>query len=699
MANNFVQKIFLLFCTVCISGCTVQTPVPLATMASTPLPTATSLPSITPIPTSTPLPATRLNIGIEGISIQPNVITYLFNDHPSYSDSLFQSVIHPGLYKQNPDDDSLIPVAAIAPFREWIITDEALEQSIVIKAGIKWSDGSILTTDDILYSFELLQNIASLHLGSNREILLSSSIVMGSTDQIIIKIKSNSPSPRITQSLLTFPILQKKYWEKYTFQLFENQNFEKLKTIASDLDQLTVKRIQQEQEMNILLQQLKDTRIQINNKESKSGDLKVFLNDRKTPHNLNGVKDGEDLVGTNNDISILMGEISTLKGVLDSLSIQFEEIRSQAIASIQQQKELEDNKSGLVEEITQSLSDLDLGAEPLVIPYRITARSQNLVEINALVDQVSSPNHISFEAMSSDDLAINFQQGNLDTVFSFSNADVPADKNTQGVARVSAVILNPISEKLTNPVLSQAIACIFTSPDLWEGSSFTKSDSLQAYEAPPGPEKDLPGCSGSYKTRLLNMRMMLDKNLYTWNYLRNGSIVPGSMKGPLGQAISPLTLSFDSKFLLPVDVQEKLTLSLNKLGVDIIISQLPKTSDIHADRSVDMVFVNWETSLPVNDQLCSLPAFSGYSQFPVHMQSALLESCGITNVTVSTDPQPTPTPTILLTGKEASHSYLPQSWVVVLTRDELSNYWKPDSIAKYDLTWLMPITPSWITSW
>ena len=159
-------------------------------------------------------------------------------------------------------------------------------------------------------------------------------------------------------------------------------------------------------------------------------------------------------------------------------------------------RRLEDNLFGLMEENIQSIPDLDLGAEPLVIPYRIKTNSQTFVEINALTDQESSPNNIAFRAMSGTDLAINFQQGNLDTVFSYTNIDISAEKNPESVARVSAVILNPISDNLANPILGQAIACIYTSPDLWEGSSFTGSISLQAYEAPPGPTLDLPGCSG-----------------------------------------------------------------------------------------------------------------------------------------------------------------------------------------------------------
>ena len=540
---------------------------------------------------------------------------------------------------------------------------------------------------------------AALHFGSNREILLASSIELESTGQIKLKVKSDTGARGLTQSLLTFPILKKEFWEKYTIQIFENQDFENIKTIASDLDQLAAMRIQQEQEMNILLQQLKDTRIQINNKQSKAGDLKVFLSGRKTPHNLNGVQDGEDLVDTNNKITILLEEISALQGILDSQAIQLDGIRSKIVASIQQQQELEDKMFGLMEEIMQSLSDLDLAAEPLAIPYQIKVNSQNLVEINALTDQVSSPNNISFQAMSSDDLVSNFQQGNLDTIYSYTNTEISAEKNPEGVARVSAIILNPISDKLVNPILGQAIACIFSSPDLWEGSSFTGSISLQAYEAPPGPTLDLPGCSGSYKTRLLYMRMMLDKNLFTWSYLRNGSIIPGSMKDPLGQVVSPLTLAVDPNFQLPTDVQEKLTLSLNKLGIDIIISQLSTPSDLNADRSVDMILAQWDTTLPENDQLCSLTAYYGYNHFPVHMRSALFESCGVSSVKSSTVPQLTPTPTILLTGKEASTSYLPQTWVVVLTRDNLSYYWNSVSMDKYDVTWLLPISPSWITSW
>jgi hypothetical protein len=699
MAKYIIQKILILFCTIILIGCAAQTPIPLLTPTKVPSPTITPLPSPTPIPTATPLPATWLHIGIEGSSIQPNVLTYLINDHPLYSDSLFQAVIHPGLYKLNPDDENLIPVIASSPVGEWIKKDEFLEQTVEMEPGMKWSDGTNLTSDDILYSFNLVRNIASLHLGSNREILLNSSIEVGPTGQIIIKIKGNIASPGNTQSLLTFPIIQKNYWEKYSIQLFENQSSGQLKAIASDLDQLAAKRIQQEQELNILLQLLKDTRIQINNKQSKAGDLKVFLSGRKTPHNLNGVQDGEDLVESNNKITILLSEISALQGILDGQVIQLDGIRSQAIASIQQQQELEDNLLGLIKETTQSIPDLDLGAEPIAIPYRIKTNSQSFVEINALTDQVSSPNNIAFQAMSSDDLVRDFQQGNLDTIFSHTNTDISAEKSPEGVARVSAIIFNPISDKLINPILGQAIACIFTSPDLWEGSSLAGSTSLQAYEEVPGPTLDLPGCSGSYKNRLLYMRMMLDKNLFTWNYLRNGSIIPGSIKDPLGKVISPLTLAVDPNFQLSEDVQEKLTISLNKLGIEITITKLSKPSNLNDDRLVDMILSHWDTTQPVNDQLCSLPAYSGYSRYPVYMQSALLESCGVANVTLPSTPQPTSTPTILLTGKEASTSYLPQSWVIVLTRNEFSNYWNSESVTKYDLSWLLPLAPSWITSW
>jgi hypothetical protein len=699
MANNFVQKIFLLFCTVCIAGCTVQTPIPLAATKSTPLPTTTPLPSITPIPTSTPLPATRLDIGIEGISIQPNVLTYLLNDHPSYSDSLFQTVIHPGLYKLNPDNHSLIPVIASSPEGEWIKTNGVLEQTIEIKPGIKWSDGSFITTDDILYSYNLLKEIASLHLGTNREILLASSIEIDSPSHIKMIVKNDYLSTYLNQSILTFPILQKKYWEKYTIQLFENQYIEQINSVSAEIDLINADRILQEQDLNTLLQQLNDTRIQSNNKKSKAGELKLFINSRRAPQNLNGMKDSENLIRSNNEVSILLGEISILQGILDNQVSQFDGIRSQVAASVLHQQDLEEKMSGLVDEISNLLSEVDLKEEPLVIPFRINVSSPNFVEIQAVTDQVSSPNNIAFQAMSSDDLASNFEQGNLDTIFSFTNTDLSADKNPHGVAQVSAVILNPISDKLTNPVLTQAITCIFTSPDLWEGRSLYGSDSLQAYEEAPGPQLDLPGCSGPYKTRLLNMRMILDKNLFTWNYLRNGSIVPGSMKDPLGQVISPLTLTFDQDIQLPADVQEKFSLSLKKLGIDIIINQLPESVKPNFDQTIDLIITNWQTSLPIADQLCSLPVYPGYSRFPIHMQSTLFKFCDVPVSIESSISQSTPSPKVLLSGKETSSSYLPQSYVVLLDRDELFNYSNSESITKYDLTWLLPMVPSWLTSW
>jgi len=698
MAIKNIQKSLLIFFVVILSGCVSQTPLPQPIATYEPVTTATVLPSPSPMPTAVPLPVTRLTIGIEGISIEPNVLNYLLNNHPELSDSLFQSVVHPGLFKPNPGSENLIPVIASSPAVEWTKTNEGVEGVVEIKPDIRWSDGSFLTSDDILYSFNLMKKLASLYLGSNREILLSSSIEED-PNGIRISYKNDHPQPSIIQSLFTFPILQKNYWELYTNQFFEDQYAEQIKIIAAEIDSITVDRIQLEQELNIQLQQLNDTLIQINNKKSKVGELKIFLTNRHAPHNKNGVKDGEDLVRSSSNIIIILGEISILQGNLDKQVSQFEGIRSQVATSILHQQDLEEKMAGLVDEISNHLSEEDLKEEPLVIPFHINVSSPNFVEIQAVSDQVSSPNYISIQAMPSEDLINNYQQGKLDTIFSYTDKEFPAEKKPDGVVKISSIILNPFSDKLANPVLSQAIACIFTSPYLWEGSSLVGSDSIQAYEAAPGPTLDLPGCSGPYNTRLLNMRMMLDKNLFTWNYLRNGTIVSGSMKDPLGQVISPLTLAVDPNYQLPADVQEKFTLSLKKLGIDISISLLSKSFRPSTDHSVDLILSNWQTNLSVGDQLCSLPAFPGYSHLPIHMKFALYKSCGIPDSIEPSVTQPTPSPIVLLSGKESSSSYLTQTYVVLLKRDELFTHVNTESISKYSLTWLFPLAPSWITSW
>lgn len=149
--------VILTFFTTLLPGCTSPAPVTDIPPTALPAPTVTSIPSPTPLPTPTPLPATRLDIGIAGTSLEPGILAYLMNPHPSYGDSLFQASAHPGLFKLDPATGNLQPVIAINPLADWTSDQARMTRIVTIHSDLAWSNGSKLTADDVVFSFELLK--------------------------------------------------------------------------------------------------------------------------------------------------------------------------------------------------------------------------------------------------------------------------------------------------------------------------------------------------------------------------------------------------------------------------------------------------------------------------------------------------------------------------------------------------------------
>ena len=195
------------------------------------------------------------------------------------------------------------------------------------------------------------------------------------------------------------------------------------------------------------------------------------------------------------------------------------------------------------------------------------------------------------------------------------------------------------------------------------------------------------------------MRWILDKNFYTWQFLKDGSIIPGSMIDPNGLAVSPLTLVIDPEIDLAADMQEKLSGALKTLGLDIIINYAVTGSTQSNLDSGDLILTHWATVFSESDQMCGAEVLPVYTNFPVHVQTSMLENC-----VSSTSHQPTGSPEAppLYQASGDIHNnneFIPETSLILLTRNDILNSWKTAAISKYDIAWLVNLPPSWTAAW
>jgi hypothetical protein len=622
------------------------------------------------------LPDTRLTIGLEGSTLEPNGLAFLISNRPSFADSLFHSVVHSGLFKYDNQNGNLLPVLAAEVPGEWVNENDNWTLSVELIPGLVWSDGKPITTDDVKFSFDLLQGLAQMHWGVNREILRSASIEEFAPNKLHLTIHAQDVSNTAALALLTFPVLQKDYWEDQAGRLFDDE----ASAAAEEIDFVISERMNLEQEVNALSQEISDARIQLSIKQSKLGDYLKFLNDKKTPANLNGVKDGEAAVTALRSIPGLQSDIALLQETLETLSARSEELHSQMGVLISRHTDLLDSMVKLTEKAKLSLSKMDMESEPLSIPYRLHTIAANQVDLQAVSHQGSRPNYLAFQFMPGDKLLQSFQEGKLDAVYPENRNGILDGLSFMDGSEITALVINPLSTKLADPAVSQAIACIYSSPDLWEDTPLTGTAILKAYNAPPESQFKQPGCTGSLRTRQLNMRLVLSQRYFTWKFLKDGSIIPGSMIDPGGHGISPLSLAVDPDIELNPEVSAKLVSSLKSLGIDVIISQ-PPMEDTAAKESADLTLTHWKTNLPAADHICSLAGTQEFFRFPVRMQTALHQFCVLSSVETPGD------------------IYSQYSWILLLTGVDTFSYWDPATLEKYDLDWLVPLTPSWVTVW
>ena len=417
MTHRLFHRSWLLMCVIVISSCTNQQTALIPTQSPTIPSTNTPEPSATPIPTNTPAPTDPLDIGIESKTIQANVLAYLLNDHPTYADSLFHAAAHPGLFKLDAVSGGYSPAIATSLFQGWEDVNNNLELIVDIVPGLKWSDGSSLTSDDILFSFNLIQKLAAIQADSNHHIILEFSLEIISPQQFKFTTSAVSISESASYAMLTFPIMQKGFWENHSNDFFNSHDAFNMNELSTQFDQLTTERYQLEREKNTLQEKIKDTRIALNIKQSSLGENLKFVHDKKTPANRNGVKDGESTVRALRMIASLQDEISILDDTLEDQLSKANETEIQLDRLLTRQQDLLTQWIDIFDTISRSLLEFDLADEPLLLPYRIQAFSMNQVDMRAIDGSVTKPDLISFHAFGNPDLIQKYEQGSLDAIF------------------------------------------------------------------------------------------------------------------------------------------------------------------------------------------------------------------------------------------------------------------------------------------
>ena len=88
------------------------------------------------------LPSTEY---VEGLTSQPQ--SFFPHQAQSHQDRTISSLIYKGLFKYDIYGD-LVPDLA----ESWAVSEDGLEYTVTLKENQYWSDGSPVTTDDILYT-------------------------------------------------------------------------------------------------------------------------------------------------------------------------------------------------------------------------------------------------------------------------------------------------------------------------------------------------------------------------------------------------------------------------------------------------------------------------------------------------------------------------------------------------------------------
>lgn len=127
------------------------------------------------------------------------------------------------------------PVMRLA--KDYTISDDLKKVTFEIREGVKWSDGTPFTAEDVAFTYDLIRNNAAIDLAGNAE-LISDVKLKGNTVEISLHDANSSAPFKLVQT----PVVPKHIWSKIDKpEAYENKNpvgtgpFTEVDTFTSNL--------------------------------------------------------------------------------------------------------------------------------------------------------------------------------------------------------------------------------------------------------------------------------------------------------------------------------------------------------------------------------------------------------------------------------------------------------------------------------
>ena len=560
MTNHIASKLLIIsLLSGIMAGCMGKTIAPAATN-QIPLPTQTQL------PTSTPIPLQTITIGVESQPMSGNILQILLSDNPSLGDSLFLGFTHPGLYRIDPQTGNLVASLGESDFQGWQQNGDHWEIHLRLKPNLTWSDGKILSPEDILFSLEGIKTLTKNNIGIQQNTLNALTIESEGSDQLKLILTHDPSTEHGLNTILSFPILNRGYWKEIIDQVVTSENYASLENINQELRQNNSDRLLLEEHQNILTQQIADTSTMIAGTKVTLAYMQDYVANKGWT-NKNGVKDSEVSAGYAKLIPGMTHLIVQMQDIYTAQLVQLIETKNHLIELGNLQTELSNKRVATMNELVKPY-DGNQANEPLLVPYRIEGGPPNGALIAATITHKDRlPDLIIFQPGNREELNIGFSNGELDIIFPFYNDSANSNTGKQIASPVvTSLAFNPYSDNLSFPVIQSALTCLYTAPEIWADEP--KPGELMLFSTVDA-ERLNTECNGDLPNRVAAMQTLLQENGFTWQKNADGSILPGSVTDPLGKVIPALVIQIPTSTALPLAVQQKFIQVTLVLGINV----------------------------------------------------------------------------------------------------------------------------------
>lgn len=475
-------------------------------------PTPTALP-----PTATPEPPKILRVTVPIPLTTLNPWT-LFSSNGTVWDTIQLIQFYPGLFVSAGENQDLIPCMATA-YTEDFTREGAADWTIqiVLVPDLKWSDGSPLTADDVVYTVTTAMK-AALEGGFGSAFSPSLLKAVTAEDSETVKFTfSQKPDSKSWKRILTAPVLNKAYWSVKTDPLLNQDLMASLQTYKDQIesDEMAIL----EKQAGIANQQAEISRMAAE-QISVQNEIK-YLQDRLAAKK---AKDAEWVVETNRQLKQLNDLSNLYHGMIQEKQKGLQTTLGEIYKLVQDAAAANQAMAGYRSQITTAIYQLPVDQQPIFSAWQADSLSVGStavlkyqpVETWSLtsLSRVSPKVYDSAEFMVADSSeALNsLTSGQTDAVL----ISAGSPQTAEGVQPVQTGLVSHLylqfsgsQPVFSQPAVRQAIACLLGDasllPEGWMAQS--KADGF-------GP---LNACiGGDEATRLDQAAQMLRSVGFSW---------------------------------------------------------------------------------------------------------------------------------------------------------------------------------------